>query len=107
MKPADLLSGAPALLTDRVRLAIMATLAASPEPVDFKGLLEVLGLTKGNLASHVRKLEEGGLLQVNKEFVDRKPRTTYRCTDQGRQDVQAYLAQIEAMLKASLTKEDS
>ena len=102
MKPADLLSGAPALLADRVRLAIMASLAASTEPVDFNGLLASLGLTKGNLASHVRRLEEAGLIEVIKEFVGRKPRTTYRCTPRGREEVQTYLANIEAMLKASL-----
>jgi DNA-binding MarR family transcriptional regulator len=80
----------------------MASLAASAEPLDFNGLLTTLGLTKGNLASHVRKLEEAGLLEVTKEFVGRKPRTTYRCTPQGRDQVQTYLANIEAMLKASL-----
>jgi len=103
MKPVDLLSGAQALLADRVRLAIMASLAASNEPLDFNGLLGSLELTKGNLASHVRKLEQAGLLEVTKEFVGRKPRTSYRCTPEGRQAVQDYLASIEALLKASLT----
>jgi DNA-binding HxlR family transcriptional regulator len=102
MKPIELLTGTHALLSDRVRLAIMATLAAMSEPVDFKTLLESLNLTKGNLASHVRKLEKGKLLTVTKEFVGRKPRTTYRCTELGLQEVMKYLEKVESILKATV-----
>ena len=102
MKPVELLTGTHALLSDRVRLAIMATLAAVSEPVDFNTLLESLNLTKGNLASHIRKLEEAKLLTVTKEFVGRKPRTTYRCTELGLREVRKYLEQVESMLKATV-----
>jgi DNA-binding transcriptional ArsR family regulator len=98
MQPADLLTKTHALLSDRVRLAIMVSLAAAPEPLEFNHLIEALGLSKGNLSSHVQKLEAAGLLKVQKEFVDRKPRTTYRCTPTGRREVMAYLAQVEALL---------
>ena len=47
MKPSDLLTATHPLLSDRVRLAIMASLAAAEEPIDFNGLLESLELTKG------------------------------------------------------------
>jgi len=99
MKPSELLLGSNGLLTDRVRLAIMATLAAAPEPLDFNTLLDALQLTKGNLSAHSQKLEEAGMIEVKKEFVGKKPRTTYRCTDKGKSEMRAYLAQIEAMLK--------
>ncbi|HUB09723.1 MAG TPA: transcriptional regulator [Myxococcales bacterium] len=103
MNPAALL-GTNGLLADRVRIAIMATLAASAEPVDFTTLLTSLDLTRGNLSTHLQKLEEGGLITVTKAFVDRKPRTTYGCTKRGRRDVEAYLAVIEQVLVEATKK---
>lgn len=99
MKPAELLTSTHALLADRVRLTIMATLAATTEPIDFSALLDTLNLTKGNLSAHCQKLEEARLIQVKKEFVERKPRTTYLCTDLGRREVRNYLSKIERLLK--------
>lgn len=87
------------LLADRVRLMIMVHLSIAGGPVDFNSLLEALDLSKGNLSTHLRKLEEATLISVNKEFVNRKPRTTYVCTASGRQDLQTYLNTIEALLK--------
>ena len=106
MKHVELITSTHPLLYDRVRLAIMATLAAVPEPVDFKTLLSSLSLTKGNLASHVRKLEEGKLLVVTKEFVGRKPRTTYQCTELGLKEVRTYLEHVESVLKTTLPETD-
>ena len=92
---------ANSLLAERARLAIIAILAASEEPVDFNTLLEKLELSKGNLSSHVRKLEEAKLLRVHKEFVDRKPRTTFECTALGRRELKDYLGRLDAMLAAA------
>lgn len=101
MKPIELITGTHSLLSDRVRLAIMATLAGVGDPVDFNTLLTSLKLTKGNLSSHVRKLEESGLLKVTKKFVERKPKTTYECTKTGRREVRNYLKKIEALLSST------
>jgi DNA-binding PadR family transcriptional regulator len=49
----------------------------------------------------VRKLEEAKLLRVHKEFVDRKPRTTFECTALGRRELRDYLSRLEAMLSAA------
>ena len=98
MNPADLMSINP-LLADRARLAIMANLSLAGGPVDFNTLLEDLQLTKGNLSSHIRKLEEAELVTVHKAFVDRKPRTTYACTSKGKTEMRHYLSTIEALLK--------
>jgi len=87
------------LLADRVRLAIMATLAAVEDPLDFTALLETLELSRGNLSSHMRKLEDAEFVEVHKEFIDRRPRTTYTCTDLGRRELQGYLEQLESFLK--------
>lgn len=101
MKPADLMTINP-LLADRARLAIMAKLALAGGSVDFNTLLEELQLTKGNLSSHIRKLEEAGLVAVDKKFVDRKPRTTYVCTKAGKTEMRHYLSTVEALLKARI-----
>ncbi len=101
MKPANFLASTHALLSDRVRLAIMATLAAATEPMEFTVLLDTLQLTKGNLSGHSQKLEVAGLIEINKAFVDRKPRTTYRCTDLGRREIRNYLSKVERLLRGT------
>ena len=100
MKSSGLLNVHP-MLFDRVRLAIMAHLSFASAPVDFSALLDDLALTKGNLSTHMKKLEDQGLVKVNKKFVGRKPRTTYRCTAKGKKEVQNYLLTIETVLKTS------
>ena len=98
MKAHSILSVSP-LLADRVRLAIMVAISASKDPVDFTTLLTALELSRGNLSTHLRKLEEGGLVDASKEFVDRKPRSTYRPTAAGREAIRAYLKIVEQALK--------
>lgn len=106
MKPIELITGTHPLLADRVRLAIMATLVAATKPVDFNTLLEHLDLTKGNLSSHLRKLEDGGLIKVTKSFVDRKPKTTYRCTARGRHAIKQYVERVESILKEAVDEDN-
>lgn len=90
-----------AMLGDRVRLAILATLAAADDPLDFNAVRDTLDLTKGNLSSHIRKLEDARLVKVHKEFVDRKPRTTYTCTARGRKELDHYLKHLEGLLRSA------
>jgi len=90
------------ILVDRVRLAIMAYLAAAKGVVDFNSLLLELELTKGNLSTHMRKLEEAKLIKVKKEFVGRKPRTTYACTKSGKAEMKRYITSLETILKNNL-----
>ncbi len=71
------------------RLAILTVLAAAEE-VEFKFLETAIGLTKGNLSSHVAKLEDAGYLTVQKAFRDRIPVTSYRITAEGRRALDAY-----------------
>lgn len=79
----DSLSGLDRTLHEPARLQIMAHLYIL-EAADFLFLLRRTGLTKGNLSSHVRKLEEAGYVAVEKKFVDRHPVTTYALTGAGR-----------------------
>jgi DNA-binding PadR family transcriptional regulator len=97
-KAQDLLRVDP-LLVDRVRLAIMAALNATRGYLEFTEMLVTLELTRGNLAGHLRKLEEGGFIEVRKEFVDRKPKTSYRSTAKGKRELENYLLHIESMIK--------
>ena len=102
MITSDLLSVNP-ILVDRVRLAIMANLSLADGPVDFNTLLQELELTKGNLSTHMRKLEDAGFIEIKKQFVGRKPKTTYLCTKSGKQEMLAYLSTVEEVLKQTNT----
>lgn len=86
------------VLADRTRMVIMTIVAASREPVPFMSLLENLGLTKGNLASHLKKLEVEGYLIVRKEFVDKRPLTSYESTSKGSESVKRYLTELEVFI---------
>ena len=98
MKTSELLDVHP-LLFDRVRLSIMAHLSLAKAAVDFNALIEALGLTKGNLSTHVGKLESQGLIKIEKAFIGKKPHTTYRCTAKGKKEIKKYLSTIESVLR--------
>lgn len=79
-----------------VRLAILKILTSARE-VDFNFLITTLGLTKGNLATHINKLEEVGFIEVKKEFRGKIPHTSYRTTKKGRRQFQKYWDNIKAL----------
>jgi len=97
----DLLNVNP-VLVDRIRLSVMVYLAAADEPVTFNTIIEELELTKGNLSSHMRKLEDAKLININKKFVGRRPQTTYQCTKLGKKEMNDYLSAVESVLKNAL-----
>lgn len=68
------------------------------DSADATWLLAETGLTWGNLSSHMTKLEQVGYIEVSKEFVDNKPKTMLRLTDDGRQAFLDYRQQIQDML---------
>lgn len=76
-----------------VRLTLLAILCSS-DGADFKYLQGACGLTKGNLAAHLAKLEESGYISVTKSFIGRIPNTSYRITDAGRKAFGEYLDQV-------------
>lgn len=101
MASSELLNVHPALF-DRVRLAIMAHLSLTKEAVDFNTLIAELELTRGNLSTHMKKLEDDGLVHIKKAFIGRKTRTTYSCTSKGKKAIQIYLSAVETVLRSSL-----
>jgi DNA-binding MarR family transcriptional regulator len=79
------------LVVNPGRLSILLALANRETGVEFVDLRRQTRLTDGNLASHARRLADGGLIGVGKQFRDGKPVTTYLLTDSGRQALNAHV----------------
>jgi DNA-binding transcriptional ArsR family regulator len=88
------------LVHEPARLAIL-TLLSSVENADFVFLQRTTGLTKGNLSSHLSKLEEGGLVTIEKRFVGKKPNTTVALTREGHERVARHWEQLERLKELS------
>ncbi len=85
------------------RLKIMACLAVV-EKADFTFLMRQTGLTRGNLSPNLRKLEEAGYIKIQKEFVDRIPRTIIQLTEKGRAALEKYRESMQSVLSELLGK---
>ncbi len=83
---------------NKVRLGIMSALMVN-DFLDFNALKELLDVTDGNLASHLKSLEKTKYITFKKEFHDRKPNTRYFATDEGKQAFIKHLNAIEQLLK--------
>lgn len=94
------LLGLNRLVHEPARLAILTVLAEAEE-VEFRFLESVTGLTKGNISSHVSKLEAAGYLEVSKAFRGRVPQTSYRLTAAGREALDAYRETLQALVRRS------
>jgi DNA-binding transcriptional ArsR family regulator len=79
------------------RLVLVANLSVVEE-ADFVFLSKQTGLTAGNISFHMAKLEEAGYVQIDKQFVGKKPRTTYRLTSSGREAFVRHRRQLEEVL---------
>jgi DNA-binding MarR family transcriptional regulator len=88
------------LIYERVRLGIMSALAVREE-MSFTELKGLFDISDGNLGAHSRKLEDAGYVTCTKSFEDRRPRTVYRITQQGRFALNRYLDHVEAVIKAT------
>jgi len=89
-----------ALLHHRQRLGLVSALAAAGS-MSFNELKSLLDISDGNLSVHARKLEEAGYLTCTKSFENRRPRTDYRLTAAGRQELSRYLTHMEAIIRAA------
>jgi len=85
---------------DPARLAILTALS-SCERADFLFLLRITGLTKGNLSSHLSKLEEAGLVEIEKRFVRKKTQTLVRLSDTGRNTIESYWKEMEELRESA------
>jgi len=88
------------VIHEPARLLIMAHLNVM-DSADFAFLLQQIGLTRGNLSSHLSRLEEAGYVGVEKEFVGKKPHTMLSLTAKGREAFRQYREQLAEALKLS------
>jgi DNA-binding MarR family transcriptional regulator len=85
------------LVHQPTRLQIFAYLYQHGE-TPFSALKDDLDITEGNLSSHIQTMEEAGAVHVEKEFVDRKPQTTYELTEEGRQKFEDHIGTLESLI---------
>lgn len=83
---------------NRIRLGIMSSLMVN-DYIDFNTLKELLGVTDGNLASHLKSLEKSEYINYRKEFLGRKPNTNYSATTMGKKAFKKHINAIEQLLK--------
>lgn len=83
----------------RIRLGIMSALAVG-HSLDFNSLKEFLGVTDGNLASHLKALEKEEFIGMEKSFVGRKPNTRYFITQPGKIAFDKHLTALEKLIQS-------
>ena len=86
------------------RLRIL-TLLSGVDEADFNFLLNTVGLTKGNLSSHMDKLEKAGYVSIVKSFNGRIPHTDFSITPDGRQALEKYWEELDAIRSMRETQE--
>ena len=86
------------IFDSRIRLGIMSALMVNAE-LNFNELKELIGVTDGNLASHMKSLEENSYVKVQKGFIGRKTNTTYAVTKSGEKAFKLHIEALEHMIK--------
>jgi DNA-binding PadR family transcriptional regulator len=86
----------------KLRLALLSLLAGVEE-AEFTWLRAKTGSTDGNLGAQLLKLEEAAYIAAEKKFVQRKPQTIYRITDNGRQALTEYVQALKQLLGSAIT----
>jgi len=86
------------IIHERLRLGIVSALAIN-DSLSFNDLRRLLKTTDGNLSVHARKLEEARYIACHKFFESRIPRTEYRLTPAGRRALEAYIKQMEDLIR--------
>lgn len=100
MKPFEELGGLNKLIHEPVRLAIMTALSTC-NSAEFLFLQQLLGLTVGNLSSHLSKLEEAGLVKIEKQFVGKRPSTMVYLTEEGHHAIEQHWQLLEQLRKSA------
>ncbi len=86
------------IIHERIRLYIMVYLLQNEES-DFNSLKEFTKTTEGNLASHLKVLEENKYIEIRKTFIGRRPKTFYKLTKKGKEKLSEYLENIKNIIK--------
>lgn len=93
----SIISGLNKVFDNRIRLGIMSILMVN-ESADFNTLKELLELTDGNLASHLKALENEKVIDIEKKFIGRKPNTSYSATEYGKELFKQHLNALEKLI---------
>jgi DNA-binding MarR family transcriptional regulator len=91
--PFEALAGLDRLVHEPRRLAILTALA-SCEKADFRFLMGLTALSKGNLSSHLSKLEQGGLVVIEKRFLGKTPNTQVSLTEAGQKAIRRHWEEL-------------
>lgn len=91
------------VLSHSSRLQIMSVLVAN-DSYDFISLRELLNITDGNLATHIKALEREKYILVNKSFVDRKPSTRYKASEKGRSAFKKHIDALDSLVREQKRK---
>ena len=91
------------LIHEKGRLAIMSMLAASPE-LSFTDMRNTLGMTDGNLTTHIRALQQEGYVSVAKSYQNNRPLTTCSLTAAGRKAFTEYIGLLEQIVRQNRPK---
>jgi DNA-binding MarR family transcriptional regulator len=96
------MEGPDEVIHQSTRLRLVATLRGAPdgEPIEFPRLKAILGVTDGNLSTHLTTLENAGYVELDKAFVGKKPRTQVRLTATGRRAFERHVAYLRTILDA-------
>jgi len=94
----SIISGLNKEFESRVRLGMMSVLMVN-EWVDFTEMKNLLQVTDGNLASHSTALEKNQYIEIKKEFVGKKPKTSYKITDLGKKAFKEHVSFLEKMMR--------
>lgn len=86
------------LFDHRIRLGIMSILMVN-EKADFNRLKELLNVTDGNLASHIKALEKEQYILIEKQFIGKKPNTSYSATKLGKKEFSKHIEALEKLLR--------
>lgn len=93
----DIISGLNKIFDSRIRLGIMSVLMVN-DSVDFNTMKKLLDVTDGNLASHLKALEKEEVIEVRKQFLGRKPNTSYKVTPLGQKLFKDHIDALERLL---------
>jgi DNA-binding MarR family transcriptional regulator len=94
--PFEELAGLDRLIHEPARLAVLTALSARGS-ADFLLLQHITGLTKGNLSSHLAKLERGRLVRIDKQFAGKTPTTVVRLTAEGDAAIERHWRQLDRL----------
>jgi predicted transcriptional regulator len=95
----NIIAGLNKIFDNRIRLGIMSILMVN-DWVDFNSMKEILELTDGNLSSHIGLLEKNGFVETKKQFLGKKPKTSYRVTIAGRLEFNKHIDALESMINS-------